>query len=185
MENKLYRDTETGTVYNLEQMQGLHSTFLETCENPAAWTFQTWLMEVTGKNGTMEEYTRPTLKELLIECMENMGASELVDLHNSYCDAAGYPDNWIYRMNEFDEIMQGSSPWEVARGAYYSGKFCPANDYFWFNGYGNLESDDFPHGGEYDPIYLDDIADYIERERDSLCNDDIQDILDEWEEDEE
>lgn len=121
----------------------------------------------------------------LIECMENMPTSDLVDLHNNYCEAAGYMDNWIYRMAEFDEVMQGNDPWEIARCAYYSGKFCPANDYFWLNGYGNLESDDFPHGGEYDPIYLDGIAKYVENEWCNLYSDEIQDILDEYEEDEE
>lgn len=184
MENKLYRDTETGTIYTTEQIQDLYTEFLGTCDNTDAWTFDAWVQEVTGKNGTMEEYTRPTLKELLVECMENMSTSELVYLHNNYCDADGYSDDHIYRMSEFDNVMSGDDPHSIACNVFY-GDFCPAHEFFWFNGYGNLESADFIQTDGVKPVCLSDIADYIERERDSLYNSDIQDIIDEYDENEE
>ena len=122
-----------------------------------------------------------TRYEKIKETLENMDTAELVYAHNSYCDATNSMDDYIYNMDEFDEILSGMTPWEVARAAYYSGKFCPAHDYFWFNGYGNLESDDFTQR----IIYIDDIAEYIDRNEDSLYNDDIQEVLDEYEEESE
>ena len=51
------------------------------------------------------------------------------------------PDDAYFDMNDFNEIMGNMTAWEVARAAFY-GDFCPAHDYFRFNGYGNLESAD-------------------------------------------
>lgn len=119
------------------------------------------------------------MKDKLKELLENMSNDELIQVWNEYqlningCDE-------IFPMDMFDEIMNHNEPWEIARACYY-GKFCPAHDYFWFNGYGNLESSDYPT----DNIYIDDIIDYIERNGDALYNDDIQAILDEYEETEE
>ena len=52
-----------------------------------------------------------------------------------------YPDDVIYPMDEFDEVTEGMTRWEVARAAFY-GDFCPVRDFFKFNAYGNLESMD-------------------------------------------
>ena len=122
-----------------------------------------------------------TKKEKIVELIENMSAADMVQVNNEWCNNAGYPDNWIYSMDEFDEICAGMTPWEVARAAYYSGKFCPAHDWFWFNGYGNLESDDFPIG----QVWADDIADYCIDNDADLYNDEIREILDEEEEERE
>ncbi len=119
--------------------------------------------------------------ESIKEVLDGLSTSDLVQVHNAYCENDRNMDDYIYRMEEFDEIMDGSTPWEVARAAYYSGKFCPAHDYFWFNGYGNLESADFP-GNQ---IFTEDIAAYIDRTENALYNDEIQDVLNEYEEDEE
>lgn len=117
--------------------------------------------------------------ERLCEALNDMGTAELVFVHNEYCEAAGYMDNWIYSMDEFDDVMSGQSPWEIARCAYYSGKFCPAHDWFWFNGYGNLESSDF----EPDIIYVPDIARYVDETENALDNDTLCDIIEEDDED--
>lgn len=114
------------------------------------------------------------LKELL----ENMSDSELISIWNEYQSNIN-GDSYIYDMDDFDEIMSGYKPWEIARCCFYSGKFCPANSYFWFNGYGNAESSDYP----IDRIYIDDMIDYIIENNDSLYNDDVQEILDEFEKD--
>ena len=102
--------------------------------------------------------------ERLCEALNDMSTAELVLVHNDYCEAAGYMDDWIYSMDEFDDIMSGQSPWEIARCAYYSGKFCPAHDWFWFNGYGNLESSDF----EPDIICVPDIARFVDETENTL-----------------
>lgn len=119
--------------------------------------------------------------EKIREAIDEMHGSEIVDLHNEYCDAVNYPDDHIYSMEEFDEIMSGMTPWEIARAAYYSGKFCPACDWFWFNGYGNLESSDFV----LESVDADAIAKYIDENDDDLGNSDIADILEAEEEEEE
>lgn len=117
--------------------------------------------------------------EKIKEAIENMNESDLVILWNEYCYASNHTDDVIYMMDEFDEIMSGMSPWEVARTCYYSGKFCPAHDYFWFNGYGNAESSDFPC--EHDsPIYISDIAEYIVDNGNALYNDELEEILAEY-----
>lgn len=125
-----------------------------------------------------------TRYEKILDAIKEMDTADLVSLHNAYCDISNNMDDYIYSMDEFDEIVGNMQPWEVARCCYYGHEFCPAHAYFWFNGYANLESSDyFPckHG----PIYLEDIAAYIDREEDTLENDEIQDILDEMEEEEE
>ena len=120
------------------------------------------------------------IKEQIREIISGLSNSDFVWLFNQYCENNSRMDDYIYSMDEFDEIMTGQTPWEIARCAYYSGKFCPAHDYFWFNGYGNLESSDFPaHEFEYT---VDDIAQYIADSLDSLGNDEIQEILDRVEE---
>ena len=81
-------------------------------------------------------------------------------------------------MSDFDEIMANTEPWEVARSCYY-GDFRPCDEYFYFNGYGNLASADFI---EQLPIYTLEIAEYMAEEKDGLYNDDLQAIIDEYEE---
>lgn len=119
------------------------------------------------------------IKEQIREIISGLSNSDFVWLFNQYCENDRRMDDYIYPMYDFDEIMQGETPWEIARCSYYSGKFCPAHDYFWFNGYGNLESSDFPeHDFEY---AVDDMAGYIVDNWDSLGNDEIQEILDQVE----
>lgn len=117
-----------------------------------------------------------TRYDAIKEALDRLSISDLVEVHNNYCDADDKYDDHIYSMEDFDEIMSGKTPWEIARCAYY-GDFCPAHDYFWFNGYANLESSDFSTGR----IYTDDIAEYIDRTEDALYCDELQEILDEYE----
>lgn len=48
--NKLYRDTESGNLYTLEDMRRLYE-----CSETEIPHFYQWMLEVCGKNGTMEE----------------------------------------------------------------------------------------------------------------------------------
>lgn len=121
-----------------------------------------------------------TIKERIIEAIENLSSDEAVSLWNEYCSEDNRMDDYIYSMNEFDEIMGDMKPWDVARTCFY-GDFCPAHDYFWFNGYANLESSDFPSMDDKSPFYAKEIAEWIVNNDDSLGNDEIQDILNEYE----
>lgn len=124
------------------------------------------------------------IQEKIKEVIEEMTENEKISLWGNYCNEDSRMDDYIYSMEEFDEIFSGSLPWEIARTCYYSGNFCPAHDYFWFNGYGNAESSDFPSLDSKSPFYIDEIVSYIVDNENSLYNDDIQAALDEREDQE-
>ena len=110
----------------------------------------------------------------LVEYIDSMNDDDLIELHNSYCEAAGYEDDRIYSTYELDEILEGRTPTDILSRGFY-GDFRPQHDFFWFNGYGNLKSAD--HIADM-PIFAIDIANYILSNEDSLGNDEIQEILD-------
>ena len=115
-----------------------------------------------------------TNRERLIDYINGMNTDEKIALHNSYCNAANCMDDCIYSTYELDEILEGRTPTDILCMSFY-GNFNPRDRFFWFNGYGNLES----AGYAVDmPIYASDIADYILSDEDSLGNDEIQEILD-------
>lgn len=124
-----------------------------------------------------------TLEEKVMEAIENLSSDEAVSLWNEYCSEDGRMDDYIYSMNEFDEIMGDMTPLDVARTCFY-GDFCPANDYFWFNGYANLESSDFPSMDDKSPFYAKELATWIIKNENALYCDEIQEILDEDDEEE-
>ena len=113
-------------------------------------------------------------RKKLVDYINSMNTDEIVALHNDYCDAAGYEDDRIYSMDELDEFFSCSKPRWILERAFY-GKFNPRHEYFRFNNSYNLESADYIFEM---PISVDDIADYILSEEDSLGNDEIQEILD-------
>ena len=117
----------------------------------------------------------------LVEYINSMGDDELIELHNSYCEAAGYEDDRIYSMCELDEILDGRTPTDILSMGFY-GDFRPQHDFFWFNGYGNLESADYITDM---PIFAIDSANYILSKGDSIGNDEIQEILDKEDKDNE
>lgn len=114
-------------------------------------------------------------REKLIDYINGMKTEEMVALHNSYCEAANYEDDRIYSMWELDEVFSCAKPHWVLLRAFY-GRFNPRHDYFWFNNSCNLVSSDYISEM---PISVEDIADYILSNDDSLGNAEIQGILDE------
>lgn len=113
------------------------------------------------------------------EYLDSLSDGEKVDIWNEYAEAANYPDNHIYSMDVFDEIFSDTKPWEIARACFYSRRFNPSDSWFWFNGYGNVESADYiSDHDDRNPIYLDEVAEYIVSNDDELFNDDIRAILD-------
>lgn len=75
--------------------------------------------------------------EAIIAKLIDDESPEIAEAYGEFCDANGYQR--IYSMDEFDELMEDKTPWEVARCAFF-GDFNPTYDWFWFNGYANLES---------------------------------------------
>ena len=109
----------------------------------------------------------------LVDYINSMGIEEKIELHNTYCDAANCMDDCIYAMDEMEEILDGVDKWELVRMIRF-GDFDFMKEFWGFNGYGNLDS----YNAWELPIYAEDIADYILSAKDSLGNDEIQEILD-------
>lgn len=116
-------------------------------------------------------------KQELVDYINSMGVDEKIALHNAYCDAANCMDDCIYAMDDMEAVLDGVDKWELVRMIRF-GDFDFMKDFWGLNGYGNLVS----YNAWELPIYAEDIADYILSEKDSLDNDEIQEILDEEEE---
>ena len=93
----------------------------------------------------------------ILEHLKELSSNELVNIHNTYCIEANYPDDEIYSNDEdfFNTFFEGR-PAEVARSCFY-GDYNYSHDYVMFNGYNNLESFNNPE----DKIDFDGIANYI------------------------
>ena len=120
-------------------------------------------------------------RKKLVDYINGMKTDELIELHNSYCEAAGYEDDRIYSMWDLNELLEGRTPIDILCMSFH-GSFNPHHEFFWFNRCGNLESADYITDI---PVFAIDIANYILSEKDSLGNDEIQSILDEEEEEDE
>jgi hypothetical protein len=116
------------------------------------------------------------MKKKLVDYINGMDTDEKIALHNAYCDAANCMDDYIYNMEELEEVLDGVDKWELVRMIRF-GDFDFMKDFWQVNGYGNLDS----YGAWELPIFESDIANYILSEEDSLGNDKVQKILDEKE----
>lgn len=126
------------------------------------------------------------LYDAILEAMQEMDTSEIISMWNEYTDEINRCDDRVYSMDEFDEIMQGCAPWEIARACFYGEEFKPCDAYFYFNAYGNLESFDYvstnPDYFKYNKLVdVEELIMYIMDENNALYNDDIQTILDDFE----
>jgi len=80
-----------------------------------------------------------SIKEYVENNMTDDELIQLVDMLDSYSGMDGLA---AYNMDDMDEIMYGKRPSEVALLIFYGNGFSPINDYFRFDGCGNLESFD-------------------------------------------
>ena len=77
----------------------------------------------------------------------------------------------LYNMEDFDEMMEGYTPTELAQRIFF-GDFDINHDYFYFNGYANLESIcEYEMQGHFEPI-IDEIVDSMLYNYDDLYIDD-------------
>ena len=80
-----------------------------------------------------------------VELVKRLEDSDLVALHNRYCDEMIAPDNEIYTNDsEFLDLFQegNDAHWLACRVFY--GDYNPCHDWVAVNGYGNLVSSDYP-----------------------------------------
>lgn len=133
---------------------------------------------VYGQKGQiMDRYER--IKEVLDE----QTTEELIEIHNRYCEETNNMDDEIFGMDMFDEICDGRTPTDIAQSIFF-GDFNPNHSYFCYNGYANFVSFDYSDE-DNSPIYTSDIARWIDEHEDALDDNDVQDLLDEWEEENE
>lgn len=102
------------------------------------------------------------MKEKIKAIIKAMDNSDKIALWNESCRECSCPDDEIYSMGEFDEIMDGYLPFDIVQKTHYGKHFEPNDDYFCFDGYANLVSFNFTDD-ECSPFYIDDLVDRIVR----------------------
>lgn len=140
-----------------------------------------------------------TREQAIRSYVEQLSGSELADLlqHMTSYDGC-FEEASYYDMDEFDEFMSNYTPMEIAQMIYF-GEFNPNDDYFRFNGYGNLESADWPDVvAEAEDLESDiinhlvhyysgdtpwpDLDDLVDADEDTLFNEDYEEVDEEEEE---
>lgn len=91
-------------------------------------------------------------------------------------------DKYIYSTDDFDELMNGETPSEIASRVAF-GDYNPCHMWFWFNGYGNIVSGDYPDRA--DGWFTSDISEYAVENNEDFGIRDIREILDEDEDEDE
>lgn len=142
----------------------------------------------------MNETIRTALFNQVMEILKGMEDSEIVSIWNEYCDRNNMFDDRIYYMEELDEIMNAQDVTYILNRAFFGNDqfndnsgFNPNRDFFTFNGYGNLVSLECIGWNEYANEFMysgfdeDAIIDYIIDNMDSLENDEINTILEDYE----
>lgn len=117
----------------------------------------------------------------IITIIKNSDDDDLFDIHNRYQDEANW-DNYIYPMDDFDDLMSSLTPSELSYRIFY-GEFNPNHNYFWFNGYGNLCSSDYASDFPY--LCESEIAVWCVEHDEDFGIHEIREVLDEYNEDEE
>ncbi len=78
--------------------------------------------------------------QLVLEHLETLNTSDIIHIHNQYCQNHNYSDDEIYWNDEdFFETFFPNNSYEVARATFY-GDYNFSHEYVRFNWYGNLES---------------------------------------------
>ena len=75
-----------------------------------------------------------------VEHLSGDDLAVLIQYMNAY--DGSFEEAIYYDMDQFDEFMSDNTPMEIARMIHF-GEFNPYDDYFRFDGYGNLESLDW------------------------------------------
>ena len=113
--------------------------------------------------------------------LNDMYDDELIEIHNRYCDANHNYDDKMYNNDDatLDEVV-GECTFSDAVCKLSYGGYSHSDSYFWFDGYGNLESSNDP----LDNIFVDDIARYVVDNEDDLDNMDLREAIEGWQEEE-
>lgn len=124
--------------------------------------------------------TQEAKQKAIEEILDNLSGDALVDVNNAYQECVN-GDKYIYSTDDFDELMNGETPSEIASRVAF-GDYNPFHKWFWFNGYGNIVSGDYPDRA--DGWFASDISEYAVEYDEDFGRRDIREILDEEDEDE-
>lgn len=138
--------------------------------------------------------TTMTREQAIRNYVEQLNGDDLAYLlqHMNSYDGC-FDDCVYYDMNEFDELMSGYTPTELAQMIRF-GEFNPNDDYFHFNAEGNLESADWQDIVSEAEDLVDDIIDHlinyysgdtpwldlddlVDADEDTIFNEDYEEIL--------
>ena len=143
-----------------------------------------------------------TREQAIKSYVEHLSGSELVDLLQTMNAYDGcFEESTYYDMEEFDEFLSNCTPSEIAQMIYF-GEFNPNDDYFRFDGYGNLESLDWQEISAEAEELVDDILDHlvnnydgdtpwsdldymVDADDDAVFNEDFEEIDDDDDDDDE
>ena len=84
--------------------------------------------------------TNETKISKIVDAINEMTPSELIDLNNTYCQSANYHDSEIFSNDdEFFEMFFGNDVLRAVQATQF-GDYNYSHNYVTFNGYGNLDS---------------------------------------------
>lgn len=112
------------------------------------------------------------IEDLVIDTIDNMSDSEMIDLWNEYCDNNCYYDDRIEYFDEgtFNDLMSGKTPYEIYQ-IIDGGDISFFDDYCRYNGYElNTFSD------VYNSIDIGDLVEWVIKEEKDLDNFDIDEL---------
>ena len=115
---------------------------------------------------------RRQIEDLIIDTIDNMSDSEMIDLWNEYCNDNGYYDDRIEYFDEgvFNDLMSGKTPYEIYQ-IIDNSDISFFDDYCHYDGYElNTFSD------VYDSIDIENLVEWIIKEEKDLCNSDIDEL---------
>ena len=79
------------------------------------------------------------LKQKILDALNGMSESELVEAYQNGCNHYNYPDDMIFPMDEFDELEGNQRPFsEVYRDLTNDFNF--SDDYYYLDGYAHYHS---------------------------------------------
>lgn len=90
----------------------------------------------------METTNFQTVEQIYSDIKENilnMDPSSVMVLHNEYCDQKSYRDDMIWHNDAFTINEFFTNSFDALKSMFY-GRYNPNDEFFKFDGYGNLES---------------------------------------------
>ena len=125
------------------------------------------------------------LRQLIKDVLSADLCTDVVNL--AFSEDGTFEEYVFLDADTFFDTLIDAEPYEIARSFFMGedldsrGPANPIRDYFRYNGYGNVESTDDPGDTYYDTIE-DDIIDYIMDHLDLEYPEDIQEVIDEYNE---